>query len=160
MLGRGETVGVFQVESAGMRKALVEMRADRFEDIIALVALYRPGPMANIPTYCARKLGREEPEYMHEKVEAVLKETFGVIIYQEQVMQIAQILSGYSLGEADMLRRAMGKKIKAEMDAQRARFVAGASSAGSTSPRPTRSSTCSPNSPTTASTRATRRLTR
>ena len=126
MLGRGETVGVFQVESAGMRKALVEMRADRFEDLIALVALYRPGPMANIPTYCARKLGREQPEYMHAKVEPVLKETFGVIIYQEQVMQIAQILSGYSLGEADMLRRAMGKKIKAEMDAQRARFVTGA----------------------------------
>ena len=126
MLGRGETVGVFQVESAGMRKALVEMRADRFEDIIALVALYRPGPMANIPTYCARKLGREAPEYMHELVEPVLKETFGVIIYQEQVMQIAQLLSGYSLGEADMLRRAMGKKIKSEMDAQRSRFVAGA----------------------------------
>jgi DNA polymerase-3 subunit alpha len=126
MLGRGETVGVFQVESAGMRKALVEMRADRFEDLIALVALYRPGPMANIPTYCARKLGREQPEYMHEKTEPILKETFGVIIYQEQVMQIAQALSGYSLGEADMLRRAMGKKIKAEMDAQRARFVDGA----------------------------------
>jgi DNA polymerase-3 subunit alpha len=130
MLGRGETVGVFQVESAGMRKALVEMRADRFEDIIALVALYRPGPMANIPTYCARKLGQETPEYMHEKVEPVLKETFGVIIYQEQVMQIAQILSGYSLGEADMLRRAMGKKIKAEMDKQRERFVSGAVEGG------------------------------
>jgi DNA polymerase-3 subunit alpha len=132
MLGRGETLGVFQVESAGMRKALVEMRADRFEDIIALVALYRPGPMANIPTYCARKLGHEEPEYMHAKVESVLKETFGVIIYQEQVMQIAQLLSGYSLGEADMLRRAMGKKIKAEMDSQRARFVTGAIERGLT----------------------------
>jgi DNA polymerase-3 subunit alpha len=126
MLGRGETVGVFQVESAGMRKALVEMRADRFEDLIALVALYRPGPMANIPTYCARKLGQETPDYLHPKVETVLKETYGVIIYQEQVMQIAQVLSGYSLGEADMLRRAMGKKIKAEMDAQRARFIKGA----------------------------------
>src|SRR5208283_5269250 len=126
MLGRGETVGVFQVESAGMRKALSEMRADRFEDIIALVALYRPGPMANIPTYCAVKLGEEDADYIHPKIEPVLKETFGVIIYQEQVMQIAQILSGYSLGEADMLRRAMGKKIKAEMDAQRARFVDGA----------------------------------
>ncbi|MDX7950752.1 DNA polymerase III subunit alpha [Lichenihabitans sp. Uapishka_5] len=125
MLGRGETVGVFQVESAGMRKALVEMKADRFEDIIALVALYRPGPMANIPVYCARKLGEEEPVYIHEKLEPVLKETFGVIIYQEQVMQAAQVLSGYSLGEADMLRRAMGKKIKAEMDAQRERFVDG-----------------------------------
>jgi DNA polymerase III subunit alpha len=126
MLGRGETVGVFQVESAGMRKALVEMRADRFEDIIALVALYRPGPMANIPTYCARKLGQEKPDYIHPMIEPILRETFGVIIYQEQVMQIAQALSGYSLGEADMLRRAMGKKIKKEMDAQRARFVDGA----------------------------------
>jgi DNA polymerase-3 subunit alpha len=126
LLGRGETVGVFQLESAGMRKALAEMRADRFEDIIALVALYRPGPMANIPTYCAVKHGEEDADYLHPKIEAVLKETFGVIIYQEQVMQIAQILSGYSLGEADMLRRAMGKKIKAEMDHQRARFVDGA----------------------------------
>ncbi len=126
MLGRGETVGVFQVESAGMRKALVDMRADRFEDLIALVALYRPGPMANIPVYCARKLKEEEPEYIHPKLEPVLQETFGVIIYQEQVMQAAQLLSGYSLGEADLLRRAMGKKIKAEMDAQRARFVEGA----------------------------------
>ena len=126
LLGRGETVGVFQVESGGMRKALVEMRADRFEDLIALVALYRPGPMENIPTYCARKLGDEEPDYYHPKIEPVLRETFGVIIYQEQVMQIAQLLSGYSLGEADVLRRAMGKKIKSEMDAQRERFVSGA----------------------------------
>jgi len=126
LLGRGETVGVFQLESAGMRKALVEMHADRFEDIIALVALYRPGPMANIPTYCAVKLGDEEPDYIHPAIEPILKETFGVIIYQEQVMQIAQVLSGYSLGEADLLRRAMGKKIKAEMDAQRDRFVRGA----------------------------------
>ncbi len=130
MLGRGETVGVFQVESAGMRKALVEMRADRFEDIIALVALYRPGPMANIPTYCARKLGHEKPDTIHPMIEPILRETFGVIIYQEQVMQIAQVLSGYSLGEADMLRRAMGKKIKKEMDAQRARFVDGAVARG------------------------------
>ncbi|MGJ0452220.1 MAG: DNA polymerase III subunit alpha [Methylocystis sp.] len=126
LLGRGETVGIFQLESAGMRKALVEMHADRFEDIIALVALYRPGPMANIPTYCAVKLGDEEADYYHPKIEPILKETFGVIIYQEQVMQIAQVLSGYTLGEADMLRRAMGKKIKSEMDAQRERFVKGA----------------------------------
>ena len=111
MLGRGETVGVFQLESVGMRKALAEMRADRFEDIIALVALYRPGPMANIPVYNARKLGHETPDYIHPKLESCLKETYGVIIYQEQVMQIAQILSGYSLGEADLLRRAIGKKI-------------------------------------------------
>ena len=126
LLGRGETLGVFQLEGAGMRKALVEMRADRFEDIIALVALYRPGPMANIPTYCAVKLGDIEAEYIHPKIKPILEETCGVIIYQEQVMQIAQLLSGYSLGEADLLRRAMGKKIKSEMDAQRGRFVEGA----------------------------------
>ncbi|PPC92893.1 MAG: DNA polymerase III subunit alpha, partial [Methylocystis sp.] len=130
LLGRGETVGIFQLESAGMRKALVEMHADRFEDIIALVALYRPGPMANIPTYCAVKLGDEEADYIHPAIEPILKETFGVIIYQEQVMQIAQLLSGYSLGEADNLRRAMGKKIKSEMDAQRDRFVSGAMERG------------------------------
>ncbi|PZU89860.1 MAG: DNA polymerase III subunit alpha [Chelatococcus sp.] len=126
MLARGETVGVFQVESAGMRKALVEMKADRIEDLIALVALYRPGPMDNIPTYCRRKLGLEEPTYLHPGMEPYLRETHGIIVYQEQVMQVAQALSGYSLGEADLLRRAMGKKIKAEMDAQRDRFVRGA----------------------------------
>ena len=126
MLERGETVGVFQLESAGMRKALVNMRADRFEDIIALNALYRPGPMANIPNYCAVKRGAEAPDYIHPKIAPILKETFGVIIYQEQVMQIAQVLAGFSLGEADLLRRAMGKKIKAEMAAQRTRFVTGA----------------------------------
>jgi DNA polymerase-3 subunit alpha len=126
MLGRGETGGVFQVESGGMRKALVDMRADRFEDLIALVALYRPGPMANIPVYCARKLGREKVEYAHPLLEPILKDTFGVITYQEQVQQIAKDLAGYSLAQADILRRAMGKKIKKEMDAQRERFVAGA----------------------------------
>ena len=126
MLARGETVGVFQVESVGMRKALVEMKADRIEDLIALVALYRPGPMDNIPTYCRRKLGLEDPTYLHPGMEPYLAETHGIIVYQEQVMQVAQALSGYSLGEADLLRRAMGKKIKAEMDAQRDRFVKGA----------------------------------
>jgi DNA polymerase III subunit alpha len=130
MLARGDVVGVFQVESQGMRRALIDMRPDRFEDIIALVALYRPGPMANIPTYCARKHGDEEPEYLHPLLEPILKETFGVIIYQEQVMQIAQVMAGYSLGEADLLRRAMGKKIRAEMDKQRERFVAGSVKAG------------------------------
>lgn len=125
MLARGEVVGVFQVESQGMRRALIDMRPDRFEDIIALVALYRPGPMANIPTYCARKHGDEEPEYLHPILEPILKETFGVIIYQEQVMQIAQVMAGYSLGDADLLRRAMGKKIRAEMEKQREIFVAG-----------------------------------
>ncbi|MGC2085952.1 MAG: DNA polymerase III subunit alpha, partial [Bradyrhizobium sp.] len=132
MLARGDVVGVFQVESQGMRRALIDMRPDRFEDIIALVALYRPGPMANIPTYCARKHGDEEPEYLHPLLEPTLKETFGVIIYQEQVMQIAQRMSGYSLGEADLLRRAMGKKIRAEMDKQRVRFVDGATKNGVT----------------------------
>lgn len=126
MMTRGETVGVFQVESVGMRKALIGMRPDRFEDIIALVALYRPGPMENIPTYNARKHGEEEPDFIHPMIAPILKETQGVIIYQEQVMQIAQVLAGYSLGEADLLRRAMGKKIRAEMDKQRVRFVEGA----------------------------------
>ncbi|BBE71451.1 DNA polymerase III subunit alpha [Oharaeibacter diazotrophicus] len=126
LLSKGETVGVFQLESMGMRKAIADIEPDRFEDIIALVALYRPGPMANIPVYGAVKHGREAANYIHPKLEPVLKETYGIIVYQEQVMQIAQILSGYSLGEADLLRRAMGKKIKAEMDAQRVRFVAGA----------------------------------
>ncbi|KAF0231140.1 MAG: DNA polymerase III subunit [Beijerinckiaceae bacterium] len=126
MLSRGETVGVFQVESGGMRRALVDMKPDRIEDIIALVALYRPGPMANIPVYCDVKHGRREADYAHPLLKPILEETCGVIVYQEQVMQIAKVMSGYSLGEADMLRRAMGKKIKAEMDAQRARFVEGA----------------------------------
>ena len=126
MVARGETVGVFQVEGQGMRRALTDMKPDRFEDIIALVALYRPGPMANIPTYCARKRGDEEPEYIHPKLEPILRETYGVIVYQEQVMQAAQVLAGYSLGEADLLRRAMGKKIRSEMQAQRNRFISGA----------------------------------
>jgi len=126
MMARGETVGVFQVEGAGMRKALIGMKPDRIEDIIALVALYRPGPMENIPTYNARKHGEEEIASIHPKIDHLVKETQGVIVYQEQVMQIAQELAGYSLGEADLLRRAMGKKIRAEMDEQRERFVSGA----------------------------------
>ncbi len=126
MLARAETVGVFQLESSGMRDVLRKLEADRFEDIIALVALYRPGPMDNIPSYIERKHGRENPDYLHPLLEEVLKETYGVIIYQEQVMRIAQILASYSLGEADLLRRAMGKKIKAEMEAQKERFVTGA----------------------------------
>jgi DNA polymerase-3 subunit alpha len=125
LFARGDTVGVFQVEGQGMRRALVEMRPDRFEDIIALVALYRPGPMANIPLYCARKHGTEAADYIHPALEPILRETYGVIIYQEQVMQIAQVLAGYSLGEADLLRRAMGKKIRKEMEAQRERFLSG-----------------------------------
>jgi DNA polymerase-3 subunit alpha len=126
MLARGETVGVFQVESAGMRRALIDMRPDRFEDLIVLVALYRPGPMANIPTYCARKLGHERTDYLHPKLEPILRATYGIITYQEQVQQIARDLAGYSLGKADILRRAMGKKDRKEMAAQRDSFVAGA----------------------------------
>ncbi len=126
MLARGEGTGVFQLESSGMRDVLRRLRPDRFEDIIALVALYRPGPMANIPKYIACKHGDEKPDYMHPKLEPVLTETFGIMIYQEQVQQAAQRLSGYTLGGADLLRRAMGKKIKEEMDAQRERFVSGA----------------------------------
>ena len=126
MLGRAESTGVFQLESSGMRDVLRRMKPDRFEDIIALVALYRPGPMANIPKYIACKHGEDQPDYMHPVLEPVLKETFGIMIYQEQVLQAAQLLSGYTLGGADFLRRAMGKKIKEEMDAQRKTFVKGA----------------------------------
>ncbi len=126
MLQKGDTVGVFQVESAGMRSSLIEMRPDRFEDLIALVALYRPGPMDNIPTYCAVKHGERPVEYLHPMLEPILEPTFGVITYQEQVQQIGRDLAGYTLAEADILRRAMGKKIQSEMDAQRDRFVSGA----------------------------------
>lgn len=126
MLARGDSTGVFQLESSGMRDVLRKLKADRFEDIIAVVALYRPGPMDNIPKYINCKHGREEPDYLHPSLEGILKETFGIMIYQEQVMQIAQVLSGYSLGGADLLRRAMGKKIKEEMEAQRKLFVDGA----------------------------------
>jgi DNA polymerase-3 subunit alpha len=113
-----------------MRDAMRRLRPDRFEDIIALVALYRPGPMENIPKYIACRHGKEQPDYLHPSLEGILKETSGVIIYQEQVMQIAQVLSGYSLGGADILRRAMGKKDKQEMANQRATFIKGAAERG------------------------------
>ena len=125
LLQRGDTVGVFQLESEGMRRTLAAVRPTSFGDIIALVSLYRPGPMDNIPMFGDRKNGRAELAYPHPMLEEVLKETYGIFVYQEQVMQAAQVLAGYSLGEADLLRRAMGKKIKSEMDAQRARFVDG-----------------------------------
>ena len=121
---------MFQLEGAGVRDMLKKLRPDRFEDIIAVVSLYRPGPMENIPRYIAVKHGEEEPDYLHPRLEPILKETFGIMIYQEQVMQIAQVLAGYSLGGADLLRRAMGKKIQSEMDAQRQQFVAGATERG------------------------------
>jgi DNA polymerase-3 subunit alpha len=126
LLARGDTVGVFQLEGAGMRDALRKLKPDRFEDIIAIVALYRPGPMDNIDTYVSRKHGREDPDYLYPLIKPILEETYGVIIYQEQVMQIARALSGFSLAEADHLRKAMGKKIKKEMDRQRTGFIEGA----------------------------------
>ncbi|HEY1382768.1 MAG TPA: DNA polymerase III subunit alpha, partial [Dongiaceae bacterium] len=126
MLANADATGVFQLESSGMRDVLKKLKPDRFEDIIAVVALYRPGPMDNIPRYINCKHGKEEPDYLHPSLEGILKETFGIMIYQEQVMQIAQVLSGYTLGGADLLRRAMGKKIKEEMEAQRKTFIDGA----------------------------------
>ena len=125
-LSRGSAVGVFQLESNGMSSVLKQLQPDKFEEIIAVVALFRPGPMDNIPSFCNRKHGREEINYIHPKLKDVLKETYGIIVYQEQVMEIAQVLSNYSLGEADLLRRAMGKKIQKEMDDQKNRFIEGA----------------------------------
>ncbi|MFL6830762.1 MAG: DNA polymerase III subunit alpha [Sphingomicrobium sp.] len=125
LLQHGDTVGVFQLESEGMRRTLASVRPTAFRDIIALVALYRPGPMDNIGMFGDRKNGRAPIEYPHPLLEGILAETYGIFVYQEQVMQAAQVLAGYSLGEADLLRRAMGKKIQSEMDAQRARFVEG-----------------------------------
>lgn len=130
LYSRGDTYGIFQFESPGMRRALMDLKPDRIEDLIAMNALYRPGPMDNIPSFIDRKHGREEVDYPHAALKEVLDETYGIIVYQEQVMQIAQLLSGYSLGEADMLRRAMGKKIKAEMDNQRIRFREGSGPQG------------------------------
>ncbi len=126
LLSRGDTIGVFQVESAGMRDLLRQLKPDRIEDLIALVALYRPGPMESIPKFIACKHGREEPIYLHPLLEPILSETYGVMTYQEDVMRIARSLAGYSLGEADLLRRAMGKKKAKEMAEHRARFIAGA----------------------------------
>ncbi len=126
LLNRCETVGVFQFESTGMVDVLRRLRPSRFDELIALAALYRPGPMDDIPRYLACKHGMEEVHYLHPALKDILEETFGVMVYQEQVMMIAQVLAGYSLGGADLLRRAMGKKIQSEMDAQQKIFVDGA----------------------------------
>jgi len=126
LLSSGHTVGLFQLESAGMRDALINMKPNKFEDIIALVALYRPGPMANIPIYNQCKHGQKEPDYLHPKIKKILEPTYGVIIYQEQVMQIAQVLSGFSASEADILRKAMGKKKSAILEKQKEKFINGA----------------------------------
>jgi len=125
-LSNGDAVGIFQLESNGMSSVLKQLQPDKFEEIIAVVALFRPGPMDNIPSFCNRKQRREKIDFIHPMLEDVLKETYGIIVYQEQVMQIAQVLSNYSLGEADLLSRAMGKKIQKEMDAQKSRFIEGA----------------------------------
>ncbi len=134
LMARGDTTGVFQLESPGMRDVVRQLKADRFEDIIAIVALYRPGPMENIPSFIKRKLGEEAVEYLHASLEPVLSETFGIPIYQEQVMEMARVLAGYSLGGADLLRRAMGKKIRSEMAAQRKTFIDGAKANGMDEP--------------------------
>ena len=125
-MSSGKTVGLFQIESAGMREALMQMKPNHIEDIIALVALYRPGPMSNIPTYNDCKHKKKTPDYLHPLLEDILKPTYGVIIYQEQVMQIAQKLSGFTAGQADILRRAMGKKKRAELEKQKQNFIDGA----------------------------------
>ncbi len=130
LISSAKTIGVFQLESEGMKDVLQKLKPDCFEDIIAVVALYRPGPMENIPSFIDRKHGKEDVAVLHPLLEDILKETYGIMIYQEQVMEIAQQLSGYTLGEADLLRRAMGKKIKSEMDAQKENFVSGAKSNG------------------------------
>jgi len=130
LIARGDTYGIFQLESAGMRDSLRKLKPNRFEDIIAMNALYRPGPMDSIPNYIRCKNGEEEVRYPHPLLEPILKDTFGVFTYQEQVMQAAQIMADYSLGAADILRRAMGKKIRSEMEAQRAIFVGGAAKKG------------------------------
>ena len=132
MLSTGETTGLFQLESAGMREAIKQMKPNKFDDIIALVALYRPGPMSNIPIYNDCKNGIKEPDYIHPTLKEILTPTYGIIIYQEQVMQIAQTLAGFTAGEADILRRAMGKKKKAELDKQKERFINGALKKGIT----------------------------
>ncbi len=130
LFSRADTFGVFQFESAGIREVLRRMRPDRFEDIVAAVALYRPGPMEHIPSYVARKHGREPIGYLHEKLEPILRETYGIPVYQEQVIRMAQVLAGFSLGASDRLRRAMGKKDSLEMHAQRKSFFEGCAKSG------------------------------
>ncbi|WDA40507.1 DNA polymerase III subunit alpha [Erythrobacter sp. BLCC-B19] len=135
LMQAGNTVGVFQLESEGMRRTLKAVKPTNFGDIIALVSLYRPGPMDNIPLFGQRKAGQVPIEYPHPKLEGILAETYGIFVYQEQVMQAAQVLAGYSLGDADLLRRAMGKKVQAEMDAQRGRFVEGCKAVSDIEPK-------------------------
>ena len=130
LLQRGDTTGVFQLESGGMRRYLKQLKPTEFNDITAMVSLYRPGPMDYIPSYIKRKHGKEKVRYIHEDLEPILKPTYGIGVYQEQILQIARVFSGFSLGEADILRRAIGKKIKSELDAQREKFIVGATEKG------------------------------
>ncbi len=130
LLKRGDTTGVFQLESGGMRRYLKQLKPTQFEDITAMVSLYRPGPMEWIPSFIKRKNGREQVKYIHDDLKRILEPTYGIGIYQEQILQIAQVFAGYSLGEADLLRRAIGKKIKSELDAQREKFIEGATKKG------------------------------
>ncbi len=130
LLSRGETVGIFQLEGAGMTRYLKELRPSRIEDIMAMVALFRPGPMSNIPSYIRRKHGQEPITYLHPLMESVLADTYGVMVYQEDVMAVCQAVAGYTPAEADVLRYAIGKKIKDKLEAQREQFLAGAKSKG------------------------------
>ncbi len=130
LLSRGETTGVFQLESAGMRRYLKQLKPTVLDDITAMVSLYRPGPMDKIPEYIACKHGEREVSYLHKDLELILKPTYGVGIYQEQILEMARVFAGFSLGEADLLRRAIGKKIKKELDAQREKFITGAVNRG------------------------------
>src|SRR3989475_1730506 len=125
LISNADTHGVFQLEGAGMRRMLMDMRPQSFEDVSAAIALFRPGPMVNIPAFIARKQGREPIEYMHERLEPILRETYGVMIYQEQVMMAARELAGFTMSEADILRAAMGKKDKAKMAKLRTKFIDG-----------------------------------
>src|SRR5207249_2545720 len=130
LLGRGDTTGIFQLESAGMRRYVQELKPTSVQDLAAMVALYRPGPMAHIPTFIRAKHGLEKINYPHPSLEEVLKETYGVIVYQDQVMLIVKVIAGYSLGQADILRRAMGKKSLETMKKERKKFVEGAAEKG------------------------------
>jgi DNA polymerase-3 subunit alpha len=130
MLGRGEVAGVFQVEGAGMRRLMLQMKPQRFDNIIAAISLYRPGPMENIPEYIARMHGKKKVTYHHDDLEPILRDTYGIVVYQEQIIRIAADLAGYAPGEADLLRKAVAKKKRDLMDMHRSQFIAGAVARG------------------------------
>ena len=156
MLNRGETVGVFQLESGGMTSLCKQFDIQGIDDLLAINALYRPGPMDLIPDYIRRKKGQVKVKYEHKLLKDVCEDTYGIMIYQEQVQRAANVLAGYSLGQADLLRRAMGKKDKEKMAKERVNFIRGCAEVnGIPSRRPTIFSTCSKSSPATASTKAT-----